>query len=169
MPALADRLFSWTVPIEGVEGKKGWDWDGGENNSKVGWWWEGTRRRAPISACCASKFTCFFSFYSPSLSLALLLPRCVLSVVLYRLFKEAVLHISYMQGFLRLIYIPHTKEMVQVQLQWSTDRKSIFVCLNDLVAPFCLFLHVPSLLLILIVYPQHLKQSKHLFNKYFKG
>lgn len=36
MPALADRLFSWTVPIEGVEGKKGLDWDGGENSNKVG-------------------------------------------------------------------------------------------------------------------------------------
>lgn len=30
MPALADRLFSWTVPIERVEGKTGLDWGGGE-------------------------------------------------------------------------------------------------------------------------------------------
>ena len=47
MPALADRLFSWTVPIERVEGKKGSDWDGGEDSDEVGaggGWWEGTYR-----------------------------------------------------------------------------------------------------------------------------
>jgi len=43
VPALADRLFSWTVPIEGVEGKKGWDKDGGEKSREVGWrGWEGS-------------------------------------------------------------------------------------------------------------------------------
>lgn len=36
MPALADRLFSWTVPIEGVEGREGGVRDGCENCSQVG-------------------------------------------------------------------------------------------------------------------------------------
>lgn len=80
MPALADRLFSWTVPIEGVEGREGWVWEGCENCNKVGDGgrvsWEEHQFRHVVQANLV---------FSLPLSLQLcppLLPRCVLSAVL---------------------------------------------------------------------------------------
>ena len=80
MPALADRLFSWTVPIEGVEGGgRGRDWDGGEDSGEAGWWWEdGRGSEAPISPCCASQMHLFsLALYSPALTSLSFISRAV--------------------------------------------------------------------------------------------
>ena len=80
MPALADRLFSWTVPIEGVEG-------GGEG-AGIGMevriavrWGDGGRMDAEVKRqfrhVVQAKCTCFLSLFTLRL-----LPRCLLSVVL---------------------------------------------------------------------------------------
>lgn len=166
MPALADRLFSWTVPIERVEGKKGWDLDRGENLSEVGWWWEGTQSGAPISPCCASEFTCFFFLFT----LPLRLPLYSYLVLFYHLSckgclrrqREHSLSGAQTQSTHRIFwgsftsYIPKRWSKL-VPLQWNADRKSIFVCINDFVAAVFLSLaHIYALFfLIPFLYWQH--------------
>lgn len=80
MPALADGLFSWTVPIEGLQGREGWVRDGWENCSKVG---DGRRVsseehqfRHVVQANLLFFFLLFFSL-SGSVSLPSLLPRFI--------------------------------------------------------------------------------------------
>lgn len=80
MPALADRLFSWTVPIEGVEGWEGWVWDGCENCSGVGDGGRVSREDHQFQHVVQANL-----LFSLLLTLQLcppLLPCCVLSVVL---------------------------------------------------------------------------------------
>lgn len=82
MPALADRLFSWTVPIGGVEGREGQVRDGCENCSKVGDGGRVSREEHQFQHVVQANLLFSPYFYSPALSLPPLSPRRVLSAVL---------------------------------------------------------------------------------------
>lgn len=130
-------------------------WIGMEVKIAIRWGWEGIERRAPISACCASEFTCFFfPFYFLVHSLPFT-SSCFISRPV-KVDKKA----AWLQGFQSSNMWTHSTNRVSwhsftsypprrwsVQLQWSSDRKSIFARFNDLVSSFSL-LHmctIPSL------------------------
>lgn len=80
MPALADRLFSWTVPIEGVERNKGWDWDGGENSSEAGWCEGGDcGEEHQFQHVVPANLLVFLPFCSPAVSPSTLTSPCLIS------------------------------------------------------------------------------------------
>lgn len=95
----------------------------------MGWWWEGMGIGAPISACCASEFTCFFflftlqlrsffhsylfTFYQSSCKGCSRRPVCVLLGT-----NTARTHILLLA--FELIYIRYTKDMTQV---WTITMK----------------------------------------------
>lgn len=89
----------------------------------------GIKTRAPISACCVSKCLCVYLCFTLSCPAS---SRCV-SHCLRR--RSDCSHTLCTERLLSLIYIQRHRQ----SLYNYNGRKSIFVCLNDLVASFYLF------------------------------
>lgn len=149
MPELADRLFSWTVPIQRTQGRNVWVWDWGESSSTGD---AGMRREEhhQLWLVAPADVFFFFSYFVFSSSVSFSVSYLVLFFLSIKAVKGASLSAIFSEFKLGLhIHSTHivpssfftsNTPCKSVQLEWSTDTKSMFGCLNDFAVSFYFFL-----------------------------